>query len=325
MRGIGESYPAYFFRWWKPRKILHRFVWVGAVFLTMIALFVSARFDASPISEKPTPLNMYQGFVNSNDSIALVSKKYSETKNVLVAQFAISNSNDGVTVPFNKLAFQVQVKNLRAAKDAKVEIIPTTESHFVLLIRGLKDNYKALTFSVANINDVDDLGADDSDLATDVDLVNEYSSSSSSQQNTPDILNFYVLPTKKMVDNKMTIDSKIGYAVSGVNTQISVLKAQIKKGTDRIELHNKEIQQNQQKIKTLQDKMKYDVQSEIDNDNNTIQGYQSDIGSIQNQIDSINANNKNFEEKIALLEKQKSDIKAGVVKLGGKVVVQQMK
>lgn len=247
---------------------------------------------------KDTALKQYQTWNNGNASIALTSKDYNPDTHIMVLRFSLKNGSGAVAggdVLQNKIKFGVKVDK---PSEAQFETVPTTNSDYVMVVKDLKPNFKAVHVTATN------------NMLTTTSMADSSSNSKSNKD-----ISFTINYKPGVINKKLVVHSRQQYAFDDIKDANQKLKAANKKTNGLINDYKQIITNDQQVITQLNDNVQYQSGNDKETTTNKIESYNQDIQTNTTNVQDAQKKIKSRNNKIDLNLKRKSDIKSGKYKL----------
>jgi hypothetical protein len=124
------------------RQRVYIILYVLLMSLLLLNAAVGRREEPSNISD--TQLKSYQTVGDGSISLALVSKAYNPQKNILELEFKANGNNGLTTLTGNEIEFSGSVVRGKAM----INIIPTINNHWTVLVTNLDPKFGALSIKV---------------------------------------------------------------------------------------------------------------------------------------------------------------------------------
>lgn len=216
-----------------------------------------------------------QSFIESRE-LKMVNR-YKQDNNGLILEFAVDNEDGTLTKDLANLNYEVEVKTAKGDyQSIKHKFKKVTDSFFVLELENVPEIYDLMKVTINGqpINTV-------IDTQTQKDMI-------------------YYLHQDK-------VDSSIGqvdYQKEAANHEIANLNKQIETQNKEIEKHQANIRLNGQLIKKLEKEMEFQTDEEKETSKVTIDNYNIENTTLENQVSVAKEKIEKLKEKISLKEEQ---------------------
>jgi hypothetical protein len=261
---------------------------IGFVIIISGLLFHAATGrQEEPLNVTEAKLNTYQSVGDGTVSLALTSKVYDPQKDMIELEFKATSANGLTTLTGNEVDFTGSV----AHGNAELNVIPTINNHWTILVTKLDQKFGALQIKAK------------SNIPTKPSITNQ-----KVENNKP---KFAMIQTHLKTDNHLKNKSVKVVALDAVSDEIDKQELGINSLKDKIKDGNKLIDFDQNQINKLQQNSDTLTNSEAKNAADTITNLNQEIDTTNQTIEVSNNKINSKTKTIARLKKKKVAIKNG--------------
>ncbi|MDS0528322.1 hypothetical protein NNC19_21785 [Clostridium sp. SHJSY1] len=273
-----------------------RFYYVSFVFIILAYfIFFNARNvlpDSSEIMQ--TPANQEINVGSSSIKITLNRFEYNQNENFMEVEFKYSNK-ETIATDFNFLA-KVKTKNDKIS-EINVNPIINTNNTCILHIENIPKEYKVISLKAyEKSSQIDTEGSENDSKNQNASKKESYSAS------------MYFDYRKIEINNELKVESEKYYMmnivkndIENINKEIEVIDEEIKKNLEFVDISNK-------KIEELNGQVKYQIDKEVAQTKQQIQGYKTKINESIEKNEELKTTKNSKLEKIKKLNEKLNDI-----------------